>query len=331
MTTHGFTHERIIGLVYVCILSLMILVFSAGIVKGNEDDLDDPIDTDGPKIYGEELDANDCESEFIVTPPPQCDTQTIEVPAFRGDFCYIVFPGSAWETISPVGKLIEAQNFFEKYCMYFNFTEKTLPPKRAERYKKWYAKWKEAVRKNVIPDRHVKGLLRRLIAKNPGLSAAEIDKLLKEEIVKILRTSTIPRNLHTQFFKKMKNLQKEVAGKDCKRTLIVFIDEYICYNPKPTRTSATQLKFNQIGITAVDAASKNVLPHEMVHLLGKPTTKSGGKVTWEHEKCTNSILYVTRADWWRPFQFADLLSSAAYQEIITNQNNAQIKLIEKIQ
>lgn len=342
MTTLIFTNRRSIWFMSILVIGLLIFAYNPRVVQGNqpnedsseeyadEDNGDDPNDTPGPTIYGEEIDANGCESEFIVTPPPQCDTKTLKVPAFRGDFCYVVFPGSEWETISPVGKLIEAQKFFEKYCMYFNFTEKSLPPKRADKYRKWYSKWKKAVRKRIIPDKHIKGLRRRLIAQNPGLSPAEIDDLLNKEIERILRNSTIPGKLHGRFYRKMRRLQRDVARKGCKQTLIVFIDEYICYNPKPTRTSACQLKFNQIGITAVDAASKNVLAHEMVHLLGKPTPDSGGKITWEHEKCPNSVLYVTRANWWRPFQFADLLSSAAYQEIITNQNNAPIKLIEKV-
>ena len=97
-----------------------------------EEEGDDPRDTPKPKIYGEEIDPHNCEPEFIVTPRPKCETQKIPVPAFRGDFCYFIFPGSPWEKVSPVGKLIEAQAFFEKYCMYFNFVEKTLSPKNSE-------------------------------------------------------------------------------------------------------------------------------------------------------------------------------------------------------
>ena len=295
-----------------------------------EEEGDDPRDTPGPKIYGEEIDPSKCEPEFILTPTPECKTGTNEVPPFRGEFCYIIFPGSAWETVSPNGKLIEAQNFFEKYCMYFNFQERTLSPRKTNKYEEWYAKWKARVRRSTVPPKHIPGLRRRLIAQNPGLSSDEIDDLVEAEIKDILRNASIPGKLHGQFYRKMKKLQRDVAGRRCKRTLIVFIDEYICYNPKPTRTSACQLKFNQIGITAPDAASTNILAHEMVHLLGKPARNRGGKITWEHEKCTNSVLHVTRAKWWQPFQFADLLSSAAYQEIITNQNRARTRLIRRI-
>ena len=298
-------------------------------VRKNGDD--DPSDEPGPEIYGEEVEEAECSPEFIVTPPPDCDTNTIAVPAFRGEFCWFVFPGSEWEKTSPAGKLIEAQSFFRKYCMYFNFSRKTLPADRANEYEEWYAEWKARVRRSVIPDRHIPALRRRLIAQNPGISPAQLDDLVEREVRDILRNASIPGGLHAEFYRKMQELQAEVAGTGCRETLIVFIDEYVCYNPKPTRASACQLKFNQIGITAVDAASRNVLAHEMVHLLGKPATNRGGKVTWEHETCTNSVLRVTRTNWWVPFQFADLLSSAAYQEIIRNQNRAEVRLIERVQ
>ncbi|HAB16499.1 MAG TPA: hypothetical protein PLX89_04770, partial [Verrucomicrobiota bacterium] len=213
-----------------------------------------------------------------------------------------------------------------------NFSEKTLPADRANEYEQWYADWKAAVRQSVIPDRHVPGLRRRLVATNPGASSERIDELVADEIRQILRNATIPSGLHGDFYRKMQELQQEVAGTGCRNVLVVFVDEYVCYNPKPTRASACQLNFNQIGITAVDSASRNVLAHEVVHLLGKPAPNRGGKVTWEHEKCANSILHVTRSDWWRPFQFADLLSSAAYQEIIRNQNGLPpaARLIERV-
>ncbi len=253
------------------------------------------------------------------------------MPAFRGEFCWFVFPGSEWEATSPVPKLIEAQAFFRKYCLYFNFSRKTLAADRANDYEGWFADWKARVRDNVIPDRHIPALRRRVVVQNPGLASAQIDDLVASEIRKILRAATIPAGLHDEFYRQMVQLQADVAGAGCRDTLILFIDEYICYNPKPTRASACQLKFNQIGITAVDSASRNVLAHEMVHLLGKPEPNRGGKVTWEHERCTNSVLHVTRSDWWVPFQFADLLSSAAYQEVIRNQNRATVRLIERVQ
>lgn len=252
------------------------------------------------------------------------------MPAFRGDFCYIVFPGSPWETTSPAGTLIAAQTFFAKYCMYFNFLERTLAPDDATAYEEWYAEWKGRVRQSIVPDRHIPGLRRRIIAQNPGLSPEQVERRVADEIRRILRNASIPGPLHGQFFRKMKELQDQVAGSDCKHTLIVFIDEYVCYNPKPTRTSACQLTFNQIGITAVDAGSPNVLAHEMVHLLGKPRPNRGGKITWEHERCPDSVLRTTRRNWWRTYTFADLLSSAAYQEIIRNQNRATVRLIERI-
>ena len=48
------------------------------------DNGDDPQDTPRPKVYGEELEANNCEPDFIVSPPPECRTQKFEVPAFSG-------------------------------------------------------------------------------------------------------------------------------------------------------------------------------------------------------------------------------------------------------
>jgi hypothetical protein len=282
------------------------------------------------EIFGEVVDAK-CSPEFITRPPPVCSTERIEVPAFRGEFCWFIFPGSEWETTSPVGKLVEAQAFYRKYCFYFNFTQQTLAANRANEYEEWYAEWKARVRKSVIPDKHIPALRRRLVAQNPGLSSDRINNLVESEIRRILRAASIPGDLHEEFYREMVQLQAEVTGDACRNTLIVFIDEYICYNPKPTRASACQLKFNQIGITAVDSASRNVLAHEMVHLLGKPAPNRGGKVTWEHERCSNSVLHVTRANWWAPFPFADLLSSSAYQEIILNQNGAKVRLIEPVQ
>jgi len=291
---------------------------------------DDTRDTPKPKLYGEEIDPHNCEPEFIVTPPPKCEKAKIAVPAFRGEFCYFIFPGSPWETVSPVGKLIEAQIFFEKYCMYFNFVEKKLSPKKTGKYKKWYEKWKAAVRRKTVPKKDERGLRKKLAAANPGKTPQQIDNLVETKIVEILRNASIPKKLYKAFYAKMIELQRVVAGKGCRQTLIVFIEEYICKNPKPTRTSACQLFFNQVGIIAVDAASKNVLAHEMVHLLGKPATDRGGKITWEHEKCSNSVLHVTRSKWWEAYQFSDLLSSAAYQEIIRHQNKSKNRLIKKI-
>ena len=282
------------------------------------------------EIFGEDLPSKTCAPEFITGPSPACATAAIGVPAFRGEFCWFVFPGSQWETTSPTGKLVEAQAFFRKYCFYFNFPQRTLAANRSDAYEEWYVEWRARVRQSVIPDRHLPALRRRLILQNPGKSSKEIDDLLEAEVLTTIRMASIPAELHNEFYREMVQLQAEVAGEGCRNTLIVFIDEYICFNPKPTRASACQLKGNQIGITAVDAASRNVLAHEMVHLLGKPAPNRGGKVTWEHERCSNSVLHVTRANWWEPFNFADLLSSSAYQEIIRNQNAADVRLIERV-
>ncbi|MBM82765.1 MAG: hypothetical protein CMJ78_19560 [Planctomycetaceae bacterium] len=281
---------------------------------------------DGIKIYGEELPER-CDIELIVKPPPTCRKEVRTVPSYSGKICYIVFPGSTWEQNSPAGVIRDAQTFFEKYCIYLNFEEKQLSKRQQKRYKKWYLRWKERLRRSIVPRRHLKGLKKRLKAQNPNLSQNDLNQLLDKTVEDIVKRASIPKRLHSSFYRKMRSLHKKVARK-CKRTLVVFIDEYICYNPKPTRASATQLRFNQIGITAPDRRSHNILAHELVHLLGKPKTYRGGTTSWEHQKCPNSVMRVTRDKWYVPYNFANDLTIQNYAEMI--RNRAGVKLIQKV-
>jgi len=297
-----------------------------------EQDGDDPRDTPRPKIYGEEIDDSLCTSKFVVTPPPDCEVKELSPPnSYRGKICYIVFPGSEWETNSPVPKIIEAQEFFEKYCIFLNFEERTLSPDLEEKFSKAYKKWKKGIRDYRFKPRQIRDLRKTIRQKNPNFSPDEIEARVEERIEEILREMSLPKSAHRSFFKAMKDLQKAVLRHNgCKETLVVFIDEYVCRNPKPTRISACQKVFNQIGITYPDNASHNILAHELVHLLGKNATDgTGPKITWEHSKCTTAVLHTTRSKWWKSYDFAEYLSYEEYMAII--KYRAGIGLITKIE
>lgn len=295
------------------------------------DDGDDPRDGPKPKMYGEEIDDSLCNSEFVVTPPQGCEVRELVPPdSYRGKICYVIFPGSEWETNSPVPKIIEAQEFFEKYCIFLNFEERVLTDDQKNRFRKAYKNWKQAIRDYRFKPGHIRNLRKTIKQQNPGLSDAEIDTKVEERIEEILRDLSLPKSAHRSFLSAMWDLQKAVSGGGgCKETLVVFIDEYICQNPKPTRVSASQQKFNQIGITFPDIASDNILAHELVHLLGKNATDgTGSKITWEHNKCPNVVLHTTRGKWWQSYDFAEHLSYKEYMVII--KNRAGVDLITKI-
>ena len=298
---------------------------------GPEDgDGDDPRDTPKPIIYGEEIENELCTQEFIVLPKPKCKLQKIEIPdIYRGNICYLVFPGSQWEKNSPVSKIIEAQEFYAKYCIYLNFEEIVLSPKNKKKYKKWYKQWSEQLRNKIFPKGHVNELKKKIKAKNLGISKEDLEIKTEEAITEKLKDISIPEGFYTPFYKTMEGLQKAAKKKGCNKTLVVFIDEYICRNPKPTRVSATQLHFNQTGITFLDNGSKNILAHELAHLLGKkPSNGRGSQITWEHNKCTNAVLHTSRGKWWQSYNFADYLSFDEYKIMV--KNKAGVKLIKKI-
>ena len=298
-----------------------------------DDDGDDPRDAPKPIIYGEEIDDNTCSPEFIVTPPPECKLEKKEIPdIYKGKICYIVFPGSQWEKNSPVPKIIEAQKFYEKYCIYLNFEEIDLTPKQKKKYKKWYEKWHLKLRNRHFPKGHIRKWKKDMKKKYPDLTEEEIENRIEEEIKEKLRTITIPRGLWIDFYNTMYGMQKAASKKGCKKTLVIFIDEYICRNPKPTRTSATQLKFNQVGIEFIDNASNNILSHELAHLLGKnPIDGRGSQITWEHNKCTNAVLHTIREDRRKSYNFADYLSYEEYKIMIKHKAGIKkVKLIKKI-
>ncbi len=294
---------------------------------GNDDD-EDPRDTPKPHVYGEEIDGKvRCIPEFIVPANP-CRFDTKPVNSYMGKICYIVFPGSKWETTSPVPKIREAQELYASYCIYLNFEEKKVSRKVKRKMELWYKIWLDSLRNSIIPKGHEKGIRKEIKAKNPNFTQQELDEAVEKRIESKLYSSTMPDSLHEDFRQKMLGLQ-QTCYRGCKGTLVVFMDQYICKNPRPTRVSACQRDFNQIGIVFLDNGSKNILAHELVHLLGKEKPDIPGGVTWgHHEICREEVNYCTRGKWWNTYQFGDYLTYENYFEII--KNKAGVKLFKRI-
>lgn len=296
----------------------------------DEDEEEEDITTDKPHEYSIDELPETCSPKFIVRiNPPICDLKKIKrKEKYFGELCYLIFPGSEWEGNSPIPRIKEAQAIYQKYCIFLNFKKVNLSDEDKNRLRKWYEGWYTRIFNDIFKPGHLKNLKKGIKAQNPTASDEEIDRLYQESIELSFNRTHFKKGFITEFIDEMIKLNRDY-GCGNNKTLVVFMNQYICNNGALVRSSATERYFNQIGINAADINSKNILTHELAHLLGKKSRVAGGELTWWHNQCENAILHQTRGEWYIPnSNMGDHLSIPEYQEIC--KNAVKTKLLEEV-
>lgn len=249
----------------------------------------DLFDEDEPNFFDEG--AFSCEPLFVNWIfDKDCIPKTRKITkCCKGKICALIFPGSNWENNVDlaINEIRRAQRFYAQYCIDLTFQQARITNRRlVSRLNRWYNNWYSQVVQAIGGE----------------------DKL---------GTTTIPPNLLRQYLSMMRNIQRAVRG--CK-LLIVFVDEYVGFTPRMSLVSSNQERFQQIGINWVDSGSHNILSHELIHALGKPSPAGKGQYTWVHQSnCSNSLSKVTRSSSRVIENFErKYLDIAEYLEIINN-------------
>jgi hypothetical protein len=206
----------------------------------------------------------------------------------------LIYPGSKYDNKAGLAKadaeLKRAVDFYAKYCIELKTSDVTLTAGQKKKLKSWYDGW-------------IADVL-------PAVGGAAK-----------LGLSTIPSGLCDDFRAMTRDLQASIIQGLKDALLVVFMDEYIGGSDlHDTLVSSCQEDVMQVGINWVDAGSPYILSHELIHLLGKPSSDTTGAVTWPHSSsCANALSHITRTN---ARQTEDLsgryLDIAEYVEICTN-------------
>jgi hypothetical protein len=251
---------------------------------------DDPRDEEPPSIYGEEIETEPCNGDFVRWAERRCDPAP-EPGGLRytchGEIVGYIWPGSRWRgaVATAVDEINRTFAWYARYCIHLKLRQLTIAPATERRMERLYARW-----------------YNRLTAEIPESRFG---------------TATIHRH-HINPFREMMDALQRAALRQGAKLLVVFIDEYIT-NDRPSLVSANTREYQQIGINWVDSRSPYILAHELIHGLGKSAPGAPGPVTWGHTTGCRLAMSVIARNPRSPINLSGrYLDIAEYAEILRN-------------